>query len=95
MGYRTRQALDPDGNPHVVYEDAGTVKHAFWDGSAWKIQIISNPGTRAHRYEDIAIDRFGNIYISYQDAADGSLKVAVGRRELPPVTSPKVEDKKP
>jgi hypothetical protein len=95
MGYRTRQALDPDGNPHIVYEDAGAVKHAFWNGSAWRIQVISSPGTRAHRYEDIAIDRFGNVYISYQDATDGSLKVAIGRRQMSPAMPPKVEEKKP
>jgi hypothetical protein len=62
----------------VVYEDGGTVKHAYWDGNDWKIQVVSGAGTHAHRYEDIAIDRRGNIYIVYQDAIDGSLKVAVG-----------------
>jgi len=77
-GYRTRQALDPQGNPHVVYEDGGAVKHAYWDGNDWRIQVVSAAGTRAHRYEDIAFDRRGNIYIVYQDAIDGSLKVAVG-----------------
>jgi hypothetical protein len=82
-GYRTRQALDPQGNPHVVYEDGGTVKHAYRDGNDWRIQVISGAGTRAHRYEDIAIDRRGNIYIVYQDAIDGSLKVAVGSPQSP------------
>jgi hypothetical protein len=77
-GYRTRQALDPQGNPHVVYEDGGAVKLASWDGTDWKIQIVSAAGTHMHRYEDIVIDRRGNIYIVYQDAIDGSLKVAVG-----------------
>jgi hypothetical protein len=77
-GYRTRQALDPQGNPHVVYEDGGALKHAYWDGTDWRIQVVSGSGTRRHRYEDIAIDRHGNIYIIYQDALDGSLKVSVG-----------------
>jgi len=77
-GYRTRQALDPQGNPHVVYENGGAVKLASWDGSEWRIQMISAAGTHAHRYEDIAFDRRGNIYIVYQDATDGSLKIAVG-----------------
>jgi hypothetical protein len=83
IGYRTRQALDPQGNPHIVYEDGGTVKHAYWDGSNWRIQVVSGPGTRKHRYENIAIDRTGNIYISYQDAMDGSVKVAIGRPSVP------------
>jgi len=83
IGYRTRQALDPQGNPHIVYEDAGAVKHAYWDGSKWRIQVVSAPGPKRHRYENIAIDRVGNIYVSYQDAADGSLKVSIGRPEVP------------
>jgi hypothetical protein len=84
-GYRTRQALDPQGNPHIVYEDAGTVKHAYWDGSNWRIQVVSGPGAKQHRhrFENIAIDRAGNIYISYQDATDGSVKVAIGRPDAP------------
>jgi hypothetical protein len=81
IGYRTRQALDPQGNPHIVYEDNGSVKHAYWDGSKWKIQVVSGAGPKAHRYESIAIDLEGSIYISYQDAIDGSLKVAIGRFE--------------
>jgi hypothetical protein len=81
MGFRTRQALDPQGNAHIVYEDAGRVKHAYWDGAKWNIQVVSGAGLRTHRFESIAIDREGNIYISYQDASDGSVKVAIGRLE--------------
>lgn len=79
IGFRTRQALDPQGNPHIVYEDAGRVKHAYWDGAKWNIQIVSGAGPKGLRYESIAIDREGNIYISFQDAFDGSVKVAIGR----------------
>jgi hypothetical protein len=79
LGYRSRQALDPQGNPHIAYEDSGAVKHAYWDGTRWKIQVISPPGLQRLRFEDIAIDQKGTVYISYRDAADGSLKVAVGR----------------
>lgn len=82
IGYRTRQALDPQGYPHIVYEDAGAVKHAYWDGSKWSIQVISGAGPKPHRYENIAIDRKGNIYISYQDAVDESVKVAIGRPQM-------------
>jgi hypothetical protein len=66
-----------------VYEGGGAVKHAYRDGNDWRIQVISGAGTNAHRYEDIAIDRRGNIYIVYQDAIDGSLKVAVGSPQAP------------
>jgi hypothetical protein len=83
LGYRTRQALDPQGNPHIVYEDGGSVKHAFWDGSHWSIQLISGPGPDPNRYEDIAIDHQGTIYIGYRDASDNSVKVAVGLPQAP------------
>jgi hypothetical protein len=82
-GYRAHQALDPQGNPHIVYEDSGAVKHAFWDGKNWRIQLISDSGPRVHRYEDIAIDDKGKIYIVYQDSVDGSLKVVVGCPQTP------------
>jgi hypothetical protein len=78
LDYRTRQALDPQGNPHIVYADGGRVKHAFWDGSHWRIQVVSGPGLDPLRYADIAIDQEGVIYIGYRDATDNSVKVAVG-----------------
>jgi hypothetical protein len=84
LGYRTRQALDPEGNPHVVYEDGGSVKHASWDGSRWRIQVISPPAFDRHRYSDIAIDGEGTIYIAYRDGNDNSVKVAVGRLQTQP-----------
>lgn len=77
-GYRSRQALDPKGNPHVVYEDSGALKLASWNGSDWTIQMVSPAGTHIQRYQDIAIDRRGNIYIVYLDGIDGSLKIAIG-----------------
>jgi len=79
MGFRTRQALDSRGNPHVVFEDGGSVKHAFWDGSHWRIQVVSPPGIERNRFQDIAIDQEGTIFIAYRDATDSSVKVAVGR----------------
>lgn len=84
LGYRSRQALDPQGNPHIVYEDSGAIKHAYWDGAHWRIQMVSGRGAERHRFEDIAIDLHGVIFISYRDAMDGSLKVSVGRPAPPP-----------
>jgi hypothetical protein len=83
IGFRTRQALDPQGNPHIVYEDGGAVKHAFWVGGKWTTQLVSAAGTRSHRYENIAIDPRGDIYIVYSDANDGSLKLSTGRVHSP------------
>jgi hypothetical protein len=83
LGFRSRQALDPQGNPHIVYEDGGAVKHAFWDGSGWRIQMVSPAGIETFRYSDLAIDKEGAIYIAYRDH-DGSVKVAVGHPQAPP-----------
>jgi hypothetical protein len=83
LGFRSRQALDPQGNPHIVYEDGGAVEHAFWDGSRWQIQRVSPPGTEPNRFNDIAIDHDGNIYIGFRDGIDGSVKVVVGRPKTP------------
>lgn len=77
-GYRTSQALDADGLPHVVFEDSGTLKHAYWDGKAWRIEVIARSGPEPYRHGAIAIGRNGTIYISYRDADTGALKVAIG-----------------
>jgi hypothetical protein len=81
LGYRTRQAFDPQGRPHIAYEDDGMVKHAIWNGAEWEIQVVSGRGIERDRYQDIAIGDDGTTYISYRDASDGSLKVAIGRPE--------------
>ena len=78
-GYRTEQALDSQGLPHLVYEDAGMLRHMYWDGQVWHTQIIARPGEHRLRYASIAISSEDVIYISYCDPDDGSLKVAVGR----------------
>jgi hypothetical protein len=91
MGFRTRQALDPKGNPHVVFEDGGSVKHAYYDGSGWRVQTVSGPGVQKIRFPDIVVDKEGSIYIGYRDAMDGSVKVAVGR---PPVAAERSPDPK-
>ena len=88
MGFRTRQALDPKGNPHVVFEDGGSVKRAYWDGSGWRVQMVSGPGVQKTRFADIVVDKEGSVYIGYRDAMDGSVKVAVGRPQVAAERSP-------
>jgi hypothetical protein len=75
--YRSSLVLDHQGFPHICYQDAERVKHAYWDGKKWRIQIVANAGPPA-RYPSMAIDRHDALYISYQDPTDGSLRVAVG-----------------
>ena len=94
LGFRSRQALDPQGNPHIVYEDGGAVEHAFWDGSGWKIQLVSARGLESNRFCDIAIDSEGTIYIAFRDANDGSVKVVVGRPQTPAKIASAADGKK-
>jgi hypothetical protein len=75
--YRSSLVLDHGGFPHIAYQDAERVKHAYWDGKQWHIQVVVNAGLPA-RYPSMAIDGHDMLYISYQDPSDGSLKVAVG-----------------
>jgi hypothetical protein len=82
-GYRSKQALDSQGFPHVVYEDAGTLRHTYWDGQAWRAQLIVRQGMHRLRYSAIAIGSDDTIYISYCDPDDGSLQIAVGHPSVP------------
>jgi len=70
--------FDKAGRPHVRYEDGGAVKHAYWDGSKWHIQVVVEPGTEDYVYSSMKIAPDDTLYISYRDPVDGSLKVAVG-----------------
>jgi hypothetical protein len=89
FNYRTSLVLDKQGFPHIAYEDAGRVKHAYWNGKQWHIQVVVNNGASAP-YPSMAIDAQDKLYLSYQDPSDGSLKVAVGvpgsggTQEVPP-----------
>jgi len=86
-GYRSVQALDSKGLPHIVYEDAGTLRHIYWDGASWQAQTIAPTGRLRLRYGSIAIAHDDTIYISYSDPEDGSLKVAIGLPSDSPVNS--------
>lgn len=80
VDFRSSLVLDRDGRPHISYEDFGTLKHAYWDGQAWRIQVVAPNGRSSSRFNSMAIDRKEDIlYIAFQDPADGSLQVAVGR----------------
>jgi hypothetical protein len=77
--YRSNVAFDKTGSPHVGYEDGGSLKHAYWDGERWKVQLLVGGGNEATIYSSMKIGLDDTIYISYRDPVDGSLKVAVGR----------------
>jgi hypothetical protein len=81
VGYRSSVVLDKNGNPHISYEDHGTLKHAYWDGKRWHIQVVAPRVIEPYLYSSMAIDKDDVLRISYRDPSDGSLKVAVGRQD--------------
>jgi hypothetical protein len=84
VGYLTGLDYDRAGRPHISYDDNGALKHAYWDGSLWHIQLIAMAGTEPYRYSSLGIAPDDTVYISYRDPQDSSLKVAVGRPAAPP-----------
>lgn len=75
---RTTLALDAQQRPHIAYEVDGALKHAWWDGSKWRIQPMGIAGGE-HRYPSLVISQDNVIYIGYSDPLDHSLRILVGR----------------
>jgi len=78
-GFRSTLLLDNQGNPHIAYEDAGALKHAYWDGEKWRVQLIAAGGTTPFRYSSFTKDSTGALYLAFQDGVDKSLRIAIGR----------------
>jgi hypothetical protein len=94
VGYRSSLVLDRAGHPHISYEDHGTLKHAYWDGSRWRVQVVAPRVVESYLYSSMAIDHDDVLYVSYRDPADGSLKVATGHQTVvPAATAVKQSDK--
>jgi hypothetical protein len=83
-GYRSVQALDSNGFPHIVYEDLGTLRHVSWDGKRWQSQTLVRQGSERLRYAALTIGPGDLLYVAYSDPDDGSLKLIIGRPNLPP-----------
>jgi len=83
VGYLSGLDFDHAGHPHISYDDAGTLKHAYWDGKIWHTQVIALGAGDPYRYCSLGIAPDDTIYISYRDPQDGSLKVAIGRPTVP------------
>lgn len=68
--------LDSKQYPHISYADFGTglgakLKHAFWDGTSWKIVPIEiQKGAVVAYYTSIALDAEDHPFFSYYDYAD-------------------------
>ena len=84
--FRTTQLLDSRGNPHISYESYLGLKHAWWDGKRWHTQMIK-PSIGISFFDSyLTIDRQDNLYISYRDPSDGTLKIAIGKVLASPQT---------
>lgn len=77
--FRSVQVLDHNGNPHICYESHLGLKHAWWDGKRWRTQLIKATSENWFFESAMTIDRDDNLYISFSDPSDGSLKVAIGK----------------
>jgi hypothetical protein len=67
VGYYSSIDVDSQNRPHISYYDASNddLKYAYWDGSAWQIQVIDQSGD-VGRWTSIAVDRnTGDVHISY------------------------------
>jgi len=71
--------LDSTGAPHIIYGDFGSLKHAFWDGKGWRVQVIDSGSAGQYKHSAATIAPDGTIYVVFQDPSDDSLKSAVGR----------------
>jgi hypothetical protein len=80
VGYRTSLLLDKDRLPHIIYEDSGNLKHAYWNGERWNVRILVRASMEPYRYSAAAIDNSTDtIYIAYRDSQDGSMKLMIGK----------------
>jgi hypothetical protein len=79
VGYLSSLDFDHASHPHISYDDGRALKHAYWDGKTWHVQIVASSGGDPYRYSSLGVAPDDTIYISYRDSQDGSLKVAVGR----------------
>ena len=68
-GTFTAITLDAANRPHITYvdEDDSRVKYAYWNGSAWQIEILPSYGD-GYGYNPIVSDRRSNPHIVYWNA---------------------------
>ena len=85
--FQSNQILDRDGNPHISYESFLGLKHAWWDGKQWHTQLIKPYVVGFFFESSMTMDNEGNLYISFKDPSDGTLRVAIGRRSTLPETA--------
>jgi hypothetical protein len=69
-------ALDSKQRPHISYPTgSGVLKHAYWDGKAWKTQPIEIQARIINYFTSIALDSSDNPSISFYEEAGAGLNV--------------------
>lgn len=82
--FRSTLALDSKGNPHIGFESLRGLEHTWWDGRRWRSQLLISPVGITYFDSSMTIDKYDNIYISYKDSGDGTLRLLVGRAAASP-----------
>jgi hypothetical protein len=85
--FRSSLVMDSKGNPHIGFESLRGLEHAWWDGKQWRTQFILRVVGSAFFENDMTIDKDDNLYITFRDPTDGSLRLAKGSATLPAQTA--------
>lgn len=85
--FRSSLVLDRKGRPHIGFESLKGLEHIWWDGKKWRSQLLI-PALGLTFFDNcMTIDKNDDLFISYRDPVDSSLKVLVGRPTADPVTT--------
>jgi len=80
-------ALDKNNTPHVAYLCGYYgLKYAYKSGTQWVIQTVESSNSSTGYDCSIAVDKGGNVHISYYDDLNRDLKYA--KMEWTSVTTP-------
>lgn len=82
--FRSAMVLDSNGNPHIGFESLRGLEHLWWDGKEWKSQLLIASVGNTFYDNAMTIDKKDDLFISYRDPADGSLKVLAGHPSAKP-----------
>ncbi len=80
-GYYTSLAMDSLDRPHISYcpyggwYNCGELRYAFYDGSAWQLQVVDNSAD-VGEFSSLALDKLDRPRISYYDDTHAQLKYA-------------------
>lgn len=77
--FRSSLVLDSKGFPHIGFESLLGLEHAWWDGDKWHTQLLVSTVGTPHFENSMTIDQNDNLYMTFRDPADGSLRIATGR----------------